>query len=296
VPFRPTEFTLRARPRLRQVLALALVSYGSFTTSPALAQGEVGVGYVPTPMPVVEAMLSLGRIGPGDVVYDLGSGDGRILITAARRSGVRGVGYEIQPWLVELSREGARTAGVAERVEFVVADLFQADLRPASVVMLYLSPTMNLQLKPALLSQLRPGSRVVSHAFHMGGWQPDTVVRVGEGLAEALVYGWTVPARIPGFWQLTLQLPGGGEQLHVLEVDQRFQRFDGAIRREGRAWPITGGELAGDRLGFAARDTTGRRPVTYRFTGRVSGTTISGTYTSSASARPLRWEARRFSR
>lgn len=146
--------------------------------------------FVPTPMEVVEAMLAAGRVGPNDVLYDLGSGDGRIPITAARKFGTRGVGFDIDPRRIAEARANAEEAKVSDRVTFRQADLFEQDLSPATVITLYLLPTLNLKLRPKLLA-LRPGTRIVSHDFDMGDWVPEQTIRVGN----RTVYMWTVPAR-----------------------------------------------------------------------------------------------------
>ena len=149
------------------------------------------VVYVPTPQPVVDAMLRLAEVKPGDVVYDLGSGDGRIPITAAKRYGVRAVGIEIVPWLVRDARANARKAGVANLVDIREADLFQTDYREASVVTLYLLSSLNEKLRPKLLAELKPGSRIVSHSFRMGDWEPEKTEMVGG----SVIYLWRVPAK-----------------------------------------------------------------------------------------------------
>ena len=149
------------------------------------------VPYVPTSDAVVNAMLKLAEVRRGDVVYDLGCGDGRIVITAAKRHGVRGVGIDIDPERIAESRKNARRAGVEQRVEFRVQDLFDADIGDASVVTLYLLPDVNRRLMPKLLSDLEPGTRVVSHAFDMGDWQPERVVEV-DGTR---IFLWRIPAR-----------------------------------------------------------------------------------------------------
>ncbi len=154
------------------------------------AQRRPDVRYLPTPQNVVDAMLEFVQVGPGDVVYDLGSGDGRIPITAALRYGARGVGIEIDPVLVRRSEEQARRAGVADRVRFITGDLFQADMSEATVVTLFLLPGMNIELIPKFRTQLRPGSRIVAHHFAMGGrWEPEAERDV-DGL---MIYRWTVP-------------------------------------------------------------------------------------------------------
>lgn len=151
------------------------------------------VPYVTTPQRVVERMLTMADVSAADVVYDLGSGDGRFVITAAQQFGARGVGVEIDPQLVEQARAQARLAGVADRVTFRQGNLFEVDLREATVVTLYLEPDLNLRLRPRLLLQLDPGDRVVSHAFGMGAWTPDRV----EKMAGSTLYLWTVPSRLP---------------------------------------------------------------------------------------------------
>lgn len=151
------------------------------------------VVYVPTSEKIVDAMLELAKVTKNDTVYDLGCGDGRIVTTAAKNFGARGVGIEIDAKLVETANENARRAGVADRVKFVKADLFKTDFSGATIVMLYLSPGVNLQLRPRLLKQLKPGARIVSHDFGMGEWQPDQTLKIDE----ATLYLWTVPANKP---------------------------------------------------------------------------------------------------
>lgn len=147
------------------------------------------VPYVSTPPEVVRRMLALGRVDRGDTVYDLGCGDGRIVIEAARRHGARGVGIDLDPVRIREARENARRAGVERRVHFRQADLFATDFSPATVIMLYLLFEVNLKLMPQLWRQLRPGSRVVSHDFHMGGqWPPEQIVRIGD----KTLYAWTI--------------------------------------------------------------------------------------------------------
>ena len=151
------------------------------------------VPYVTTPQRVVERMLEMADVSQDDVVYDLGSGDGRFVITAAQQFGARGVGVEIDPQLVQQARSQARLAGVTDRVEFRQGNLFDVDLHDASVVTLYLEPDLNLRLRPKLLLQLDPGDRVVSHDFDMGSWTPDRVEKIGG----STIYLWTVPQTIP---------------------------------------------------------------------------------------------------
>jgi ribosomal protein L11 methylase PrmA len=156
------------------------------------------VPYEQTPYSVAEAMLELAKVSKDDVVYDLGSGDGRIVITAAQKFGARGVGIDINPKLVQESQENARKAGVSDRVRFLKQDLFKADVRQATVVTLYLLPQINLKLRPILLRQLKPGTRIVSHDYGIGDWKPDQVVKIQAPDRLHTLYYWVVPKEIPG--------------------------------------------------------------------------------------------------
>lgn len=155
------------------------------------------VPFVPTPEVVVEQMLELANVSGEDVLYDLGSGDGRIPITAAKKYGTRSTGVEIDPALVERSRENAESANVSDNVEFLQQDLFATDLREATVVTLYLLPDVNLKLRSKLLEELEPGTRIVSHDFNMGEWQPERVVQVQGPTGQHILYYWVVPEEIP---------------------------------------------------------------------------------------------------
>ncbi|MBW4440511.1 MAG: class I SAM-dependent methyltransferase [Plectolyngbya sp. WJT66-NPBG17] len=153
---------------------------------------QLDVPYVPTPTAVVDAMLKVAKVGKNDVLYDLGSGDGRIPITAAKRFGTRGFGVDIDPQRIQEANANAKKEGVSDRVKFAQQDLFKTDLSQATVITLYLLPRINLQLRPTLL-KLKPGTRIVSHAFDMGDWKPDQVVDVNG----TNVYFWTVPEKVP---------------------------------------------------------------------------------------------------
>ena len=169
------------------VIALAAGCAGAPTGSP-------GILFVATPEPVVLEMLKLAGVTKDDVVYDLGSGDGRLVIAAARDFGARGVGVELEAKLVQDSRESALKAGVADRTQLLWQDIFQTDVAPATVVALYLSPELNLKLRPKLLRELRPGARIVSHDFDMGDWRPARTVRVKGPTREHLIHLWFVRA------------------------------------------------------------------------------------------------------
>ncbi|MFB2838542.1 class I SAM-dependent methyltransferase [Floridanema evergladense] len=165
--------------------------------NPQLIALEKDVPFVPTPEVVVAEMLKQAKVTKQDVLYDLGSGDGRIVITAAQKFGARGVGIDIDPDLVKKSQENAQKAGVSNRVKFLQQDLFNTDLSEATVVTLYLLPDINLKLRPKLLSELKPGTRVVSHNYDMGDWKPVNVVKVKGPAYEHTVYSWVVPKEIP---------------------------------------------------------------------------------------------------
>jgi len=209
---------------IRRVAAFAAVLLAA---PAALALEEVP--FITTPDNVTVAMLELAKVGPRDFVIDLGSGDGRIVITAARRFGARGLGFEIVPELVERSRAAAQRAGVADRAHFRELDLFKADLAPASVVTMYLLPDVNLQLRPKLL-RLRPGTRIVSHDWDMGEWAPDRTVTLDvpdkavgrEKLSR--VHLWIVPARIEGAWCGTGKARGTR-----IDITQSFQKFSAQL-------------------------------------------------------------------
>jgi ribosomal protein L11 methylase PrmA len=175
------------------VLGLAATTTLSQTLKPL--DRQLDVPYVPTREPVVDEMLKMANVGKNDVLYDLGSGDGRIPITAAKRFGTRGVGVDIDPERIKEARENATKAGVSDRVKFFQQDLFETDIKEATVVTLYLLPDINLKLRPKLLSDLKPGTRVVSHNYDMGDWKPlkTTTVKLPDG--EHTVYFWVIPKK-----------------------------------------------------------------------------------------------------
>lgn len=185
----------------RRMLWKLVLCVGAVLTTGLLSvvaqERKPDVHYVPTPEEVVEKMLELANVGKDDVVYDLGCGDGRIVITAAKKYGARGVGVDIDPQRIKESNENAQKAGVTDRVKFLQQDLFEMDFSEATVVTLYLLPALNLKLRPKLLRELKPGTRIVSHAFDMGDWKPEKVVTVSadSGFVDQLtVYYWVVPA------------------------------------------------------------------------------------------------------
>ncbi|SDM81143.1 Methyltransferase domain-containing protein [Geoalkalibacter ferrihydriticus] len=240
--------------------------------------------YVPTPPEVVEEMLRLAEVGPGDVVYDLGSGDGRIVIAAARDRGARGVGVEIDPQLIRLSKRNAEREGVAERVRFIEEDLFRMDFSAASVLTLYLLPDLNLRLRPELFRQLRPGTRVVSHAFHMEDWTPDEEARVGRHD----IYFWVIPANVSGRW--TWRMPADSEdELYELELEQKFQQVSGFLRNDAGLHALNWAIVRGDHLLLVFNEGPGDAMI---LEGRLAGETLEGSL-SRAGAESLAWRALR---
>lgn len=266
---------LRSRPVWLLVALLAATAGGCAGSGPGLVPPDAP--YVATPEAVADAMLRLAGVGPGDVVYDLGSGDGRLVLGAARDHGARGVGVEIDPVLVHASQESARRAGLADRVRFLWQDLFAIPLGDATVVTLYLGREVNLRLRPKLLAELAPGARVVSHDFTMGDWRPDRVVRLRGPEREHHLLLWIVPARVEGRW--TIQVAGDHGRL---ELRQRFQELDGTLTVAGSRQPVEG-RVAGTGLEL----TAGPRSLR----GRLVEGELSGDATG-FSSRMVRWRAR----
>jgi Methyltransferase domain len=237
---------------------------------PRVGQAGKDVIWVPTAQGLVDRMLDMAHVGPGDVHFDLGSGDGRTVITAAKR-GATAFGVEFNPNMVELSRRNAKEAGVSERANFIEGDLFQADLSKASSISLFLLPSINLKLRPKIL-EMRPGIRVVSNSFDMGDWRPDTTVEaIGECINYCRAHLWIVPAKVEGTWKL----PNGD-----LKLEQTYQAIYGSLRIGNSTMSIANGKVIGDMITFVAGDS--------RYTGRVNGNAIEGFSQSSTG-----WKATR---
>lgn len=245
--------------------------------------------YLPSPRATVDEMLRLADVGPRDVVYDLGAGDGRVVIAAAAKFGARGVGVEIDAQLVEQARRNAQQAGVAERVRFLAQDLFATDLSEATVVALYLSPNLNEKLRPRLLA-LAPGTRIVSHSSAMGDWRPDRKTSIRKD-----VLLWVVPARVAGRWR---SAPGTGEAAAALEFDivQRYQEVAVSARLGSAPVQVWEARLAGDRLSFAIVERAGADDEVARYyEGRVAGSHLEGRVTRGVGTvrAEQRWRAAR---
>lgn len=202
----------------------------------------------PTPQPIVKAMLKLANVGPTDVVYDLGCGDGRIIITAAKTYGASGLGIDFNPKMIERSKINAEKNGVADKTRFIEGDIFKVDmnLQAATKVTLFLWPSVNVRLRPRLLDELRPGTPVVSHQHRMGDWHPDRTVYVDTHTRKwgmSVIYLWIIPAKIAGSWKLETD----GHDIQLM-VDQKFQTFSGSVN--GRRNGIRNGRINGTEVTF----------------------------------------------
>jgi hypothetical protein len=237
---------------------------------PDVGQQGKDVVWVPTPQELVDKMLDLAKLTPRDFLMDLGSGDGRTVITAAKR-GARAIGIEYNPDMVNLSKRNAETAGVSDRASFQQADLFKTDLSKASVITMFLLTDINLKLRPTILS-LKPGTRIVSNTFRMGDWEPDQTAEVGCN-AWCTAHLWIVPARVEGKWKT----PQG-----ELALRQKYQTFSGTLNTDGRAVPVSG-KLNGDEISFKAEGA--------EYRGRVSDRTIEGAVKSPGKSET--WKATR---
>ena len=260
----------------------------------AVAQKEperTGGPYVPTPQVVVDQMLRMANVGPQDFVVDLGSGDGVIVLTAATRLKARGYGVDIDPELVRLSNDEAKKRGVADRVSFQVQDVFKADIGKATVVTLYLLPGMMVNLRPKILAELKPGTRVVSHDYHFGDWAADDQFTwdVPEkekinGVPKATILLWIVPAKVGGQWQLQIE----GADPYDLTLRQSYQVLTGAATTGGKTVKVNVGGLRGEEIHFTVNDGAARR----QFRGTVAGDTMKGTV-DLGGGKTARWTARK---
>ncbi len=237
----------------------------------AHAQFSYDVPYVPTPPVVVEEMLRLAQVGAQDFVMDLGSGDGRVVIAAVRKFGARGVGVDLDPDRIAESVYNASLQGVSERTDFRREDLFKFDFSQATVVTMYLLPSVNIRLRSRLLKELKPGTRIVSHDFDMEDWRPDQKSTVRKN-----VFLWIVPAQVAGRWRVSVALPAGARD-YQLEFKQKYQEIDGLARYgDKKIAGLWNAGLRGDRVNFVIVDDSGPVETNLYFDGRVSGDVIEG--------------------
>ena len=256
--------------------------------SSSLQSQDIDVPYVPTPHKVVEKMLDLSDIDSSDYVIDLGSGDGRIVIAAAKR-GATGHGIELNPQYIAEARQIAASQEVEGQVFFKKADIFEASISGASVITLYLLPSVNKKLRPRLLEELRPGTRVVSHSFDMGGWKPDKKadIRPPNSTRSHAIYYWVIPAGVEGDWHWSV-----GDRRFSMAISQQYQQISvSIIDGDDRSYEIVDKNLKGDRISIRAK----RGNTQYIFNGQISDNNIHGVvqYHSPEANRVMPWTARR---
>jgi len=264
---------------------------------------DLDTPYVQTPQNVVDKMLEIAHVGAADYVIDLGSGDGRMVITAATRYGARGFGVDLDRRLVELSNRNAARAGVAKRASFYERNLFETDVSPATVLTLYLLPDVNLAIRPRLLSTLKPGTRIVSHDYGFGEWPPDQELempapgkKVGIGQKSKVLY-WVVPGVAAGKWRWQVKRNGKAED-YELTLNQNFQKLEGSVAGGGRPMKLENPVLAGEQISFAVVEGEGAGAARYEFSGRIYGHAIEGTVRAAggkpdAQPQELPWNATR---
>jgi SAM-dependent methyltransferase len=220
--------------------------HGDEVYQPSVGQAGKDVIWVPTPDALVTRMLTAARVTKDDLVYDLGSGDGKIPIAAAKQFGAKAVGIEYNPEMAELARRNAKRAGVDNMVNIITGDIFKEDFSKATVVTMYLLPDLNLKLRPIIL-KMKPGTRVASHQFHMGDWDPDEKYSIEFRDA----YLWHVPASVEGSWMFK---ENGSNAEGTLSLVQRYQRIGGTVTMGGKQQPLLGAALQGDKLSFSYVD------------------------------------------
>jgi len=262
---------------------------------------EPSVPYVPTPQVVVDRMLQMARITPQDYVIDLGSGDGRIVITAAKKYAARGFGVDLNPVRIKESVENAAKAGVSERVAFYQRNLFETDFSEATVITMYLLPRVNLDLRPKLLA-LKPGTRIVSHDFSMDDWKADEAFSLevddkygaGGGSGTSTIYFWVVPAKAAGAWQWQSSV-GGKPQSYEMTLEQNFQMLNGTVRVGGRSAKLQDAKLRGEQISGNFTIEVNGGTVKHELTGRVTGAGIEGSVklTGGRSVGQQEWSATR---
>lgn len=271
----------RGRRRALEALLAGPLALAMHPAAATVLREDVPPPYIATPQQVVDRMLEMAAITKSDFVIDLGCGDGRIVISAARRFGARGLGVEIDARLVAQAREFARKAGVAERTRFEVQDALTTDLAEASVLTLYLGPDLNEKLMPRILQTMRPGARVVSHDFPLGTWQPERSERFdvpeknfGRG-GESVVMLWIVPARIHGRWRARI---GTADAVRTEEISfaQNHQRFEGVAHRKPRDAILADTRIDGARIRFSL-PADAAHPAAQSIEAQVDGNVMSGT-------------------
>ena len=254
---------------------------------------------MPTPQNVVERMLEVAQVGAQDYLIDLGSGDGRIVVTAAKKYGARGFGVDLNPTRISEANANARAADVTDKVQFYERDLFETDLGQATVITMYLLPRVNLELRPKLLA-LKPGTRIVSHDFSMDDWQPEhheqleAKDKYGGSGGRSDIYLWIVPANVAGTWRSELMIRGKPVDYEIA-LTQRYQVVSGTARVAGRTAKLENARLHGDQLSFEFTTDVAGVTLKHQFNGTVSGPSVYGTADVSGAAllAKLDWTAAR---
>jgi SAM-dependent methyltransferase len=239
------------------IMALGALAQEKKPFEPKVGQAGKDVIWVPTPQALVDKMLDVAKVTREDIVYDLGSGDGRTVITAAKR-GAQAFGVEYNPDMVELSRNNAKKEGVGERATFINGDIFATDYSKATVITLYLLPSLNLKLRPTILD-MKPGTRVVSHSFSMGDWAADQNVEGFDGCQYCRAYYWVVPAKVQGTWKL----PDG-----EIRLEQRHQMLSGSVKSSTATATISAGKVLGNEISFTAGGS--------QYSGKLNGNVLEG--------------------
>jgi hypothetical protein len=259
------------------------------------------VPYVPTPANVVETMLNMAKVGPNDYLIDLGSGDGRIVIAAAKRFGTRGFGVDIDGALVSEAQRAAQKEGVSDKVAFYTRNLFITDISKATVITMYLFPQVNMRLRPRLFTELRPGTRIVSHDFDMDNWKPDDRVTVPVpnkpfGEPKSDVFLWIIPANAAGTWRWQLGSGAAARDYQVV-LEQTFQMLGGQATVGAQPAQIGNARMRGEAIEFALVARVDGRDLRHEFSGRVSGDAITGTVAvHTTPSQRLEWSATRVAR
>jgi hypothetical protein len=275
-----------------RVIGLLLVAL--LAAAPVPAQDWGDTPYVQTPQNVVDRMLEVAQVNREDYVIDLGSGDGRMVITAAKKHGARGFGVDLDRRLVALGNRNAAKAGVADRAVFYQRDLHETDISRASVLSIYLLPEVNLMIRGRILTSLKPGSRIVSHDYNMGEWPPDfqtempapgKTVGIGE---RSKIFYWVVPGRAAGRWRWRLELDGKAADFE-LALNQNFQKLDGSLSSDGRSARVEASTLTGESIAFSAQVDGAK----HEYSGRITNHAIEGRarVTRGSDTRELAWSA-----
>ncbi len=272
----------RSLAALAALLLLASPAAAQKTFEPQVGQPGKDVIWVPTPDEVVDRMLAMAQTTPNDYVIDLGSGDGKIAIAAAKRFGARALGIEYNPDMVKLSQKNAEAAGIASKAGFRHGDIFATDFSQATVVTMYLLPALNLKLRPQLLS-MRPGTRIVSHSFHLDDWEADEI----SSMDGRRVYFWVVPANVIGSWAMEQSI-GANVRRHDLNFEQRFQKIEGTISLGPILAGLRNARLRGTEISFVYVDNAA---VRREFTGRVVGNKMEGSFRAEHGGEEGRWSA-----